>query len=90
LLKDPGASLDYGIDWGADWLDGASLSGSTWTVEPVEPGGLAVEASAVSAGIARVTVRGGIAGRIYRLINAVQASTGRQDRRALTIRVEAR
>ena len=48
LLKDPAAVLDYAIDWGADYLaDEDRLDQSSWSVEPGEPGGLAVIGSSL-------------------------------------------
>ena len=45
LLKDPEATLDYSVDWGAEYLSGDALAQSDWTVSPVEPGGVTVASS---------------------------------------------
>jgi len=45
LLKDPGAVLDYLIDWGAEYLDGDMLAASEWSVVPDEGGGVTVAGS---------------------------------------------
>lgn len=90
LLKDPDAVLDYSVDWGAEYLGGDLLSGSSWSVMPDEPGGVAVLASAFDATTTNVTASGGVAGRLYRLVNAVVLQSGRADHRSILLRVEAR
>ena len=90
LLKDPGATLDYAVDWGTDYLVGDVLQSSGWSVSPVEPGGAAIESSVSDELIATVTVSGGLAGRIYRLINQVVTASGRVDSRSIVLRVEKR
>ena len=91
LLKDPLATVDYAVDWRADYLDETdNLAGSQWTVEPDEPGGASVTAERFTLSETQVTVGGGLPGRRYRLVNIVQTASGRTDRRSITIRVEAR
>ncbi|WP_164115687.1 hypothetical protein [Sphingorhabdus sp. Alg239-R122] len=41
-LKDPGARLDYAMDWSAGYLDGQVITASDWHVVPAEEGGLAL------------------------------------------------
>jgi len=88
-LKDPGASLDYAIDWGAA-LDGASIAQSRWAVEPEETGGLRAAADFREDERTAVTLEGGVPGRLYRVANTVTRSDGRVDVRSLVIRTEAR
>ncbi len=88
-LKDPGAEVDYRIDWGSR-LDGRSVSASDWTVSPVEAGGLALVDHAVEGAETRVTLSGGIAGHVYRVTGEVTLSDGRRDARSLTLRLEQR
>ena len=90
LLKDPQAALDYSVDWGADYLIGESLVASRWTVEPDEPGGIVIDSDRFEPTVATVVVHGGIAGRVYRLINIVTTSTARDDSRSLVLRVGER
>ena len=91
LLKDPAAVLDYAIDWGADYLgDGDLISQSSWSVDPDEPGGVAVIGSDVDLSISSVQAGGGIAGRLYRLSNRVVTQAGRTDERSIVLRVEKR
>lgn len=90
LLKDPDAVLDYVVDWGAEYLAGDLLAESTWSVVPTEPGGMTVEASAFDTTTTNVKAAGGIAGRLYRLVNSVALQSGRIDSRSVVLRVEDR
>lgn len=90
LLKDPESILDYSVDWGAEYLDGDTLAASDWSVSPIESGGLEVDSSQFDHATAVVKASGGIAGRIYRLINHVTLASGREDRRSILLRVEQR
>lgn len=89
-LKDPGAILDYSVDWGAEYLDGDVIVASNFEVRPVEPGGAAITASSFGPAVAIVTVGGGIAGHIYRLVNHVVLQSGIEDERTIVLRVEQR
>ena len=91
LLKDPEAMLDYGIDWDSDYLRGAdALASSQWRVEPDEPGGIMIAGESFDAAGSNVTLGGGIAGRLYRVVNQVGTALGREDSRSFTVRVEKR
>nr|WP_294849847.1 hypothetical protein [uncultured Sphingomonas sp.] len=90
LLKDPLAALDYGVDWASDYLDGEGLTESGWTVDPDEPGGIAVDSHRFDDFGTSVSVSGGHPGHVYRLINRVVTSSGRTDARSIVLRVEAR
>ena len=90
-LTDPAAVLDYSIDWGAQYLaEFELLATSDWSLAPVEPGGLGVAGSSFEPRISTVTVQGGIAGHIYRIVNRISTVEGRVDERSITIRVEDR
>ena len=90
LLKDPGAVLDYLIDWGAEYLNGDMLATSLWSVVPDEPGGILIVGSSFDATTSTVKAAGGVAGSIYRLVNRVTLQSGRVDERSITLRVEER
>ena len=90
LLKDPSATLDYSVDWGAEYLAGDALTSSSWEVVPAEPGGLEILSSRSDLLVAAAQVRGGIAGHIYRLTNHVATADGRDDSRSIMLRVEKR
>lgn len=89
-LKDPGAVLDYAVDWGAEYLEGDAIAQSDFTVTPVEPGGLAIVGSTFDPRLATVKVSGGIAGHQYRVTNHVVLVSGREDERMIVLRVEQR
>jgi hypothetical protein len=91
LLKDPNAVLDYAIDWGAEYLAADDLlSESSWSVIPDETDGVVVMGSAIEDRMTTVQAGGGVAGRLYRLINRVVTQSGRIDERSLVLRVENR
>lgn len=90
LLKDPAATLDYAIDWGSDYLAEDALTESSWSVVPTEPGGVLVLESSATDRQSMVQVSGGIAGRLYRLVNHVATAAGREDNRSIMLRVEHR
>lgn len=94
-LKDPGAVLDYSVDWaGGGYLgqvpDQRSVMGSSWTVEPVEAGGLTVSSQSLASNIATCIISGGIVGHIYTLTNRATISDGTTDERSILIRIEER
>ena len=76
LLKDPEATLDYSVDWGAEYLGDDILATSEWSVLPDETGGITVEGNTFDAKIATVKAAGGLAGRVYQLINHVVMDLG--------------
>ncbi|WP_265561931.1 phage fiber-tail adaptor protein [Sphingomicrobium arenosum] len=90
VLKDPGAKLDYLVDWGADYLGEDVVAASHWAISPEEEGGVAIVGETFDDASATVTVAGGVAGRRYRLSNRVTTSSGRVDERSLLLRVEER
>ena len=90
LLKHPDATLDYAVDWGTDYLSGEALATSIWSVEPDEPGGVAIASGAFDLLVATVTVSGGAIGNIYRLTNHVTTTDGNDDSRSIMVRVEKR
>jgi hypothetical protein len=88
-LKDPAASLDYLIDWGAG-LAGRSVVESDWAVSPAEPDGLAIADHAIDGARTRATISGGVAGHVYLATCRVVLSDGRVDERSLMLRLEER
>lgn len=88
FLKDPDATVDYEIDWGAAYLAGRSIAGSRWSYAPI--GTMEVLAAVTDGGVTRVTVRGGLRGQIIRLTNRISMSDGRADERTLTLRIDDR
>ena len=90
LMKDPEAVLDYSIDWGAEYLGGDLIADSAWSVAPDEAGGVAVVGNDFDGTTTVVKAGGGLAGRIYKLVNNVTLESGRIDNRSIVLRVEPR
>lgn len=90
FLKDPGASLDYAIDWAAGYLAGQSIVTSAWAVSPAGEGALTATAARIEGAQTLVSLTGGQAGCVYRVVNAVVFSDGGRDERSLVVRVEDR
>lgn len=90
LLKDPDAVLDYLVDWGAEYLGEDVLTDSRWSVVPDEPDGVSIVESGFDGRTATTLAAGGIAGRVYRLVNTVVLTSGRHDSRSIVLRVEKR
>jgi hypothetical protein len=89
-IKDPGARIDYAIDWSVDYLDAQHIVASSWAVTPVEADGVGVDAASHSLLRTAVQVSGGRAGRVYQLTNRVELSDGQRDERSIAVRVDAR
>lgn len=84
--KDPGATLDYSIDWTA-WLKvGDSMASSTWSGQD----GITLGTSSLDGSIATIWLSGGTPGSSYKITNRVQSSGGRVDERTIVINVEQR
>lgn len=89
-LKDPGASIDYTVDWAAGYLAGDEIVSSSWSVEPDAMDGIVVAGSVQDATRTAATLAGGVAGNVYRVSNRVVLASGRIDERSLSIRIEDR
>ncbi|MHB9880072.1 phage fiber-tail adaptor protein [Pacificimonas sp. ICDLI1SI03] len=89
-LKSPGSSIDYAVDWGAGYLEDEQIVGSSWRVEPDDAGGLVIGATVTGPQRTAATLSGGTEGAVYRIVNSIELSDGRQDERSLTIRIEER
>ncbi len=90
VLKDPESALDYSVDWGLRYLTDDVLTESLWSVVPVENGGVTIDGTRFDNQSATVNVSGGRPGKVYRLLNQVVTSQGRQDSRSILVRVEQR
>jgi hypothetical protein len=89
FLKDPGGVIDHAVDWDAGYLAGRTISQSSWQVAP-DQGGLTLGGARLEGGRAAITLAGGDAGKVYRVINRVMLSDGSSDERMLLVRVEER
>ncbi len=91
FLKDPHAVIDYAVDWTTNYLlNGEQVTASDWEISPSgSVNDLAIDTiPPVMSGVASIFVSGGIAGKVYRLINRISTDQGRIDDRTITIRVE--
>lgn len=84
FVKDPSAVLDYGFKW-TDWLNGDTITTSTWTVSA----GLTKGADDVVGGVTSVWLSGGTQD-VYTVTNTVVTQAGRTDERSFTVRVQER
>ncbi len=82
FVKDPGARLDYQVDW-TDWLGTDTITTSAWSV----PAGLTKETEAFEAAVATVWLSGGTAQTDFTVTNAVTTAGGRVDQRSFLVRV---
>jgi hypothetical protein len=96
-LKDPDATGSWTIDW-SDWLNGDTISVSTWSVTANEsPIALSVTSSSIAADTsvspnvssqwATVVVTGGTEGVVYTLTNEVTDNNGYKDNNSISVRV---
>jgi hypothetical protein len=90
VLKDPTSSVDYMVDWASNYLSGDVILESSWSVVPVETGGVTIDGTLFDASSSTVRVSGGCAGKVYRLLNQVATSSGREDSRSILVRIEVR
>ncbi len=90
FLKDPGARLDYAVDWTAACGTGRTIAASSWHAAPEGEGGILIVDDAVEGAVARVWIEGGREGEVAQLVNRVTLSDGTVDERSVTIRVGER
>jgi hypothetical protein len=82
FIKAPAAVLDYTVNWNDGYLAaGETISTSSWTVDPLAAVTVASETHDTTT--ATVTVSGGAAGTVVRLVNRIVTSLGRTDERAI-------
>lgn len=87
--KDPSDIKTYTMDWSGDLLDGATLTGSTWDIQPT---GLTKVSDGIVSGNLKssLTVSGGVAGTTYECTNQVTTSAGETLNRTGEIKVMER
>lgn len=90
FLKDPDATLDWAVDWGAGYLGDRTIVDSRWHVAPAEVEGVVVAATMLDTTTTMVTLSGGKAGHVYRVGNMITLDDGQCDERSVTIRVDER
>lgn len=79
-VKDPDATLDYGIDW-SEWLGADTIASVTWVV----PAGLTKESQSNTTTAAYAWLSGGTAGETYPVVCRITTAAGRIDDRTLEI-----
>lgn len=86
-IKATEAVLDWPISWAL--ADGETIAGSTWSVAPVEAGGVVVEAGspAIAGAVTSCLLSGGIFRRVYTVTNRITTSQGRALSQTVTIRI---
>ena len=82
-IKDPGAKLDYQIDWSA-WLGADTISTSAWTVQT----GLTKVSDTHTTTTSTVWLSGGTLGASYTVVNHIVTVGGREDDRTLVISIQ--
>jgi hypothetical protein len=94
LDVDPGADKDYSIIW-HDWLNGDSVTASTWAVSPAGPvtyspsinsGPVTIDGVAYAAGtVTTVWIKTLTAGARYTVTNSITTAGGRKDERSFVL-----
>lgn len=86
IYKDPGATLDYPMDWSL-WLQiDEVIVSSVWEV----PAGLEIESQQTSDSGTIVWLSGGINGQTYVVTNRITTDIGRIEERSFRIKIKQR
>jgi hypothetical protein len=85
FVKDPQATLDYSLDW-EPWLDGDTISNSTWALESP----LAGSNDAFDSTTTRIFISGGDVNTDYVVTNTITTVGGLTDERSFEVRVRHR
>lgn len=82
-----GANLDYGFNWGKNWLEiGEAITGSVWDA----PTGIVKASEQSINGVTSVFLSGLVEGSVYRVTNTINTSNGRTDSRTLILSCKKR
>ena len=87
LAKRASSRLDHSFDWSGLIAADEHIQLATWTVAPVEAGGLEIDSQDGSGPIQGVVISGGRLGEMYRLICQISTSKGRQLTRGHSIKI---
>lgn len=82
VLHDPDSTSPYREDW-TDYLGGAAISTSTWSISPTGP---TISAESFTGPITTCNLAGVVEGRIYLLTNRMTPVGGQPEERSITIR----
>lgn len=81
---DPDDFLDFGFDWTA-WLDGDTITESTWAIEP-DDGTLTISNPTFDpAGMTTIWLADGTPGESYKVVNHITTEAGRQKTRSFKV-----
>jgi hypothetical protein len=84
--KDPGATLDYSIDW-SQWLAGDTIASNTWTFDTGITG--AAESINTANTITTIWLSGGALATTYKITNTITTATGRSQVQSFQIAIKA-
>lgn len=90
--KDPGAKLNYTIDW-EDWMPtNGTISTSTFALQTIagDAAPLVNHATSIATYQVSVVISGGTAGKIYKVTNTITTNSGLIDKRFFRLHVKAR
>ena len=91
FVKNPNSDLDLAFDWGSEFLESGETidTDQGWSVHPDNPGqnGLTVQSSSSTATMTSAILAGGRSGDAYLISSSIITTTGRDIRRAMTVRV---
>ena len=76
--KDPESVLSYQIDW-TDWLNGDTISTSSWTVF-----GVTKDSDSKTSYVTTITISGGTPGQTAKAVNHIVTAAGLEEDRTLT------
>lgn len=83
-FQDPADRVDYGFDY-TPWLDGDTISTSSWSVYPA---GITVSNPTSSDTKTTVWLTGGTDGGVHRLTNHIVTTAGREKDQGFTVIVK--
>ncbi len=78
----PGASLDYGLNWGTWLATGDTLTGSLWEVDSAD---ITLANDQIVGAVTQIIATGGVVGQMYRLTNTITTSSFKTDSRQLVL-----
>ncbi len=82
FVKDPGALLDYGINW-TRWLGDDLIIDSTWDLDE----GIDFIHDTHTDDVTRLWIEGGALNKMYQCRNQIVTDEGRKDIRTIIIRI---
>lgn len=81
---DPDDYLDFGFDYTA-WLDGDTITASTWAIEPNDNTLTTSNPTFDPAGKTTIWLADGTPGVVYKVVNHITTAAGRQKTRSFKV-----